>query len=530
MPAVASPESEALRQAWCGVLDVANVAPSDSFFDFGDSISGLRLIAKLRERGFALRLAQLYENPTFAELAPLVSTATPQPSGRPAGSPAEATAEPGRSSRMLVLLPVQQRTLEYDRIDPDFHNDDAVWAIPPDCTVDGITAALEALVRRHPGLGSCFHRADGQWRQELGRPLQVDSAVQVVPVEPGDAERIAELGAAAHRSFALTEGRVFAARILTWQDRPWALAVVIHHLVCDAMSWDVIAADLADLIDGRSPAGSATPAAADDGYRAWVDYLVGQAGRDAYREQLPYWRARPWARVTRLPRLADDADRTMGNLHTLRTSTDLGDGVAFRRAARAWGGDAVVIGALNYALRTVFGADASLMDVVINGRDQLPGAPDISRTVGWFAEFIPVVTDLAGARSAGEILASSAAQLHAMPEPRIAFGSLRQLSPNEAIRREFQQLPKAELYLNYRGAMFSGPGGPLAELDYSLGAFQSPRERAPYPLKVICDLRANTLAGQWKFSTAELDEAHVRALSQAFCAALEQLPAIDLPA
>lgn len=513
MPAVEAQQDPAAEQAladsWCAVLDRPRALPADHFFHIGgDSIAGLRLLARLREHGFAVGLQQLYENPRFGDVLRLVK-------------PAQEAPRPRRELCRLPLLPVQIRTLEYDRVNPDHHNDDAIYALPAGVTVAGLREAVAALVEHHQALSSRFVMAEQA--QELGHDVDLDTVVQAVEVESGDAGLITEIGSAAHQSLDLAGGRVVAVRILTWRGQPWALLMVIHHLVCDAMSWEIIASDLARLI-GVQLGGRPAELPVSASYASWAGFVTEQSSGAVFAPHLAYWRGRPWPKVTSLP-LVPGADRTVANLRRLRSVADLGDGRSFRRCAAALGGDAVILGAVNYALRKVFGVSVSLVDLVINGRDEIPGAPDISRTVGWFAEFTPVITELGAAADSRSVIEATASQLRAMPSPRMSFGCLRHLSPDAAVRREFQRLPAADVYLNYRGDLLSRKGGPLPELDYYLGPFQSTQERHPYPLKVMCDLAGDTITGLWKFSPSELSPAAVESLGDAFSSAIRALAA-----
>lgn len=496
------PAVRALADSWCAVLGLPRARPADNFFDLGgDSIAGLRLLAKLREHGFAVALQELYDNPRFGDAARLVRPVSEAPPH-------------WHGIERLPLLPVQIRTLEYDRVNPHHHNDEAVYALPEGVTVASLREVVAALVAHHRVLSSRFRLGGAEQGQEIGGDVDLNRAVTVAEAEPDDVALVARIGSAAHTGLNITDGRVFAVRILTSRGRPWALLMVIHHLVCDAMSWEVIASDLARLI-GPRPA--ELPRSAS--YSSWVSFLVAQSSGSAFAPHLAYWRGRPWPEVTSLP-LRAGADRTVANLRVHRSRADLGDGQSFRRAATALGGDAVILGAVNYALRTVFGTSTSLVDLVINGRDEIADAPDISRTVGWFAEFIPVVTTLGSATDPLPVIQATASQLRAMPSPRISFGCLRHLCPDAAVRREFQALPAADVYLNYRGALLTRSDSPLAELPYDLGPFQCQQERHPYPLKVMCDIADDTITGRWKFCPDELSADAIESVGDAFSAAL----------
>jgi acyl transferase domain-containing protein len=72
-----------LARVWREALGVDRVGPDDDFFDLGgDSVIGLQIAARLRDAGYEVSSAQLYETPTVASLAAVLSLTpgiTPEP-------------------------------------------------------------------------------------------------------------------------------------------------------------------------------------------------------------------------------------------------------------------------------------------------------------------------------------------------------------------------------------------------------------------------------------------------------------------
>ncbi|SDH69973.1 non-ribosomal peptide synthetase [Nonomuraea jiangxiensis] len=78
----------AVAAAWRGVLGLERVSAHDNFFAVGgDSIRSLKVVARLREAGYAVRLEQLFRHQTVRELAGQLLTA-------PAADPPEAPETP----------------------------------------------------------------------------------------------------------------------------------------------------------------------------------------------------------------------------------------------------------------------------------------------------------------------------------------------------------------------------------------------------------------------------------------------------
>jgi len=518
----AVPAGEVLAAAWRVVLDIPEARPGDNFFELGgDSIAAIKLVARLRGDGLGLRLQDVLDHPTFADLASALDARAAEaviPSVVTVSSVSE-DPEPVAAVRRVPMVPVQVRTLENDRLVPDYHNTDAVFALPEGVTVEQVSEALAALVRRHAVLSARFHLTGGERTQELGHPFDPAAVLKVHEVRPGDAEAIERIGTVAQAGLNLASGRDFAALVLTYEGRPWALALVIHHLVGDMLSWGVIASDLGHILSEHSD--SPAPATA---YADWAEYLAAQTAAGAFDEHLAYWRARPWSAATGMRTLTEHPDRRLGSLRKQRSTVELGDAVAFRRLTVELGGNALIVGAVNYALRTVYQATTTIVDVVVNGRDQILDGPDLSRTVGMLAEFAPVVTELGEARDPVSVVRATAAQMSAVPAPFIAFGALRDLAADPQIRQELRSLPAADIYVNYRGAPLGGDAQrALTALGYSLGPFQSPEEQQSYPVRLMVDLDGTTIKSLWKYSTAELDEAEMNAVIEAFNSALLEI-------
>jgi amino acid adenylation domain-containing protein len=87
-PPAAGPE-RAVADIWRDVLDADRVGATDDFFTLGgDSIRGLRVVARLRAAGWQLRVTDLYRHPTVRALAAALAAAAPPAAAPPAAGPA----------------------------------------------------------------------------------------------------------------------------------------------------------------------------------------------------------------------------------------------------------------------------------------------------------------------------------------------------------------------------------------------------------------------------------------------------------
>jgi amino acid adenylation domain-containing protein len=243
-----------LAAAWAAVLGVGEVGVNESFFDLGGhSLTAVRLAARVRkELGIALEVRELFAHPTVATLAHLLrgrAGADPRPIARlPEAQHYEVTS----AQRRLWLL----------------HNSGAAGAaynIAGAFAIDGALdrAALEraaaALVARHEALRTTFVQVDAEPRQRV-HAGPVAPPLELLDVSAADdpaAEAAGIVRVAQERVFDLDHGPLM--RMLLVREGPvrHRLAVVLHHIIADEWSVQVMTRELGELYAafaaGREP-------------------------------------------------------------------------------------------------------------------------------------------------------------------------------------------------------------------------------------------------------------------------------------
>lgn len=172
-----TPGEETLATIWSGVLGVRPVGIHDSFFELGgDSILGIQIVTKARAAGFDLSQAQLFQQPTVAELAASVPTGAPTAelaTARPLLTESEQTRLQihfgNRSESAYPLSPLQEGILFHTLLHPedDIYFEQPAFTIAGALQPDVLLQAWQQVVARHPVLRTVFVW-DG-WE----RPLQI---------------------------------------------------------------------------------------------------------------------------------------------------------------------------------------------------------------------------------------------------------------------------------------------------------------------------------------------------------------------
>ncbi|ALG14846.1 non-ribosomal peptide synthetase [Kibdelosporangium phytohabitans] len=467
-----TPAEQTLAEVWCAVLGVDKVGADDNFFALGgDSLRAIELTARAESAGLRCTPNQLFQHQTLAELA---AAATPV-----ADSPADV--RQGEVTGPLPLTPIQ-RTY-FGTGDPERDHIVQYMALPMDVDLSTVDTALDRLVAQHDMLRAAFRPGPAGWTQEV-LPHEPRTRVQTGTGTVDDAVRQAIAG------FDLRTGQLVRA-----VRADGLLVVVIHHLVVDAVSWQVLLSDFTQLCSGDTTLPRKTTS-----FRDWAHRLQEYTPENTWRELLP-------ATVAPLPKNSTvpgtrgdmaviDVELPTGDTHTLLTELM----PAFRMEVK----DAV-LAALGVALSRWTGSAQVLIDVEGHGREPLFADVDTTRTVGWFTSVHPVCLDLPGTEDMAQCLRAVQETVRAVPDRGIGFGLLRD---------QLGELPEAEVALNYLGR---------ADGSARLQAFAAPARPMPYPVEVVARVQDHRLRLSLCYDTTAFDAPTIEKLGARVLTALAEI-------
>ncbi|SIT01149.1 non-ribosomal peptide synthetase [Achromobacter sp. MFA1 R4] len=270
------PVETALAAIWAEVLGVAEVGRSDNFFELGgDSILSLKVMARARRQKLAIKPRQLFDHQTLQALAAAIS---PPTAATAAADPPEEAApvdEPVARSgadAVGVLSHAQQRQWFLWRMDPDstaYHVNGALH-LRGTLDRDALNAAFNDLVRRHASLRTRFvATADGQAQAVVADPGPVTWLTHDART-PLDA--LACVQAWVGTPFDLETGPLLRLGLIRQADDDHVLVVVMHHIVSDGWSMQIIVEEFTELYRAyveRRPAALAALSIAYTDYAAW---------------------------------------------------------------------------------------------------------------------------------------------------------------------------------------------------------------------------------------------------------------------
>jgi len=284
----------ALVDIWADVLHLDQVGIHDNFFELGGhSLLATQVAARVRSRlQLNLPIRELMSEPTIAALAPLLLRL--QQGAQPDEAPLQAV---DRNQR-LPLSFAQQRLWLLDQIEPGSlaYTIPSVLRIRGPINPDLLRRALSKVLNRHEGLRTIF-RADDEGPYQIILDVADWPLPEVDVVASADSDDTRAVAAEARRllaielmtPFDLASGPLFRNRLLRLSHDDHIFMVLIHHIVTDGWSMNLLIRDLMAAYVQLDQFGEVyfdTPAI------QYADFAVWQRQRlDQTRQQqmLHYW-------------------------------------------------------------------------------------------------------------------------------------------------------------------------------------------------------------------------------------------------
>lgn len=419
-----------LAAIWTRLLGVKRVGLDDNFFALGgDSILSMRLAAAARNQGLRLGVQDIFRHPLLRDMA--------RTAGESTVSMAMDTAPP--TPGPAPLTPIQRAFLEGPG-PHDHYNQSVVLRTPAGTEPEHIARALGALLERHPALGHRFVKEKDAWVQVVPEAPPDNAVLETIDCRGMDDETLRtvlnERGQDLQQGMVPKEGRLL--RALYCHRGPalsGRLAVAVHHLAVDAVSWRILIPELVAACEaaaqGREP--EPEPERRSISFKAWAERLAAYAKDPAPRRELDYW-IRALRDTPRLPPglayLDDPAPLRLRDMAVHRAELDretTGQLLAGAPSVIKGAAEDILLTALWLALDGRPGKGGFQLLLEHHGRSHLFDDADLSHTVGWFTSLFPFALEAADADPL-EAMKEIKERRRRVPGDGLGYGLLRHLA------------------------------------------------------------------------------------------------------
>lgn len=404
----------------------------------GNSLAAVQAASRIGERwGVAFSAQTLFEQPRLAACASAVRLA--RGAGRARASipaiPELLRAQP------QTLSPAQSRQWFLWSLDPSstaYHVSAAV-TLSGELDVDAMRAALRCLVQRHEALRTVFGSgAEDLGEQRILPSLELDIPLLDLSGTPA-AERAAradDLAAAMNsKPFDLTSGPLLRATLIRLQPGEHRLVLIMHHIISDAVSVQVLFDELGEVYAAakqqRSPSLGSLPIQYAD-YAAWQRQWLDT---DELTRQLAYWRAELGSDHPVLDLPTDRPRAPQARYQAACIALELSDSLVcdLRRMTQVQALTLPTV--LLAAFQALLYRYTCQQDVRVGVPNANRHAPDIGAVVGFFVNTLVLRNVVEGRKPLAQVLSQArTAMLGAQAHPDVPFEHLVQaLHPQRSL-------------------------------------------------------------------------------------------------
>ncbi|HEU4408792.1 MAG TPA: amino acid adenylation domain-containing protein [Polyangiaceae bacterium] len=508
-----------LAGIWADVLGLPRVSREDSFFDLGGHSLLLTQIAARVRRAFGVEvpLRALFEAPTVAGQARAIEAA--RGAGPAPLAPPPIAARP-RDGAPLPLSFAQERLWFLAQLEPTAASYNVPAAVRLRGALDAgrLARAFEALAERHEALRARFVDSDGSPAVVTGAGRLVDFALtDLSALAAGEREDEARrsLERRASQPFDLAIGPLARASLVRLDEREHVLLVVLHHIVSDGWSMNVLVREIAELYaadaEGREPALAPLPVQYADYARWQREWLQGPA----LERQLAYWRQRLGGELPALSLPTDRPRPAARSYRGARHAFALPPALAADLLGLARGQGVTPFVLLLAGFKALLGHYAGQTDLCV-------GTPIANRTlveleplIGFFANTLVIRTDLGQDPPFTELVVRvREGVLEAQAHQDLPFERLVQ-----ALRpaRNLGQTPLFQAMFSLAEAQpRAGAGTGLEMLPFEVDAGSS-----QFDLSLHMALEPGGLSASFEYSTDLFESRTVDRMAGEFCALLE---------
>ena len=381
-----------LAVLWEDILGVAQIGVHDHFFERGGhSLLATRVVSHIRQRFQRdLPLSVFFQMPTIAEQAAyLDDTAAIVPSAE-AVQPA-----PARGGRPLSASQLRLWILQRYQPTSGLYNMPGSIRVKGALDRNALCRALEQLSSRQPSLRTVFRMGEA----DLPEQVVLDTMTPHFTYSDESGTQTADLkrliNREAEKPFDLESGPLFRAHLMKRGEDDHVLLFIIHHIVSDGWSQNLLLRDWMALYGWE---GGGVPAGLPDLDMSYLDFSVWQRNwleSDSGAEALNYWRHKlhdaPWTLELPLDYVRPPVRGTRGADLELELEADTYAQISALARERGGGAYMTLLAAFGVLLSRLAGQETVLVGSPIANRNRV----ETENLVGFFVNTLVLRMDTA---------------------------------------------------------------------------------------------------------------------------------------
>lgn len=359
------------------VLDVEEVGRNDSFFELGgDSIKAIRVVSKLRNNGYQISVKSIMQ---FAKPA-LIAKELLQLSGKdivikkPTGE--------------VRLSPIQYRFFESRLYNPNHFNQSIILTACEQINTSAIKYCMRCLIENHDQLRAVFEEKTQKLLDQFDDEQYVLHFFDLK--EENLEQSIIRIGNELQKCISLSKHKLISCAVIESQDFH-GLIICIHHLIVDGVSWNILIEDINKLYTGYTSGQSVNLQRSTTSFKEWSEILANYYQESHNSKELIYWRKITKRLANSKPLFANESTGIIQETRFKFSEELTSKLIKYSRKIVSMNPNEVLLAVLVKTLAAIHNRTDISIFMESHGRPDLSKRIDITRTVGWFTAFYPVV-------------------------------------------------------------------------------------------------------------------------------------------
>ncbi|CQR58132.1 non-ribosomal peptide synthetase [Paenibacillus riograndensis] len=490
---------EKLALVWEEVLGINKVGTSNSFIKLGgDSIKAIQIVSRLKKYGLSLEVKELFLHQNIKGISPFVKQNIK------------------RHNQGTIEGPVKLTAIQKWFFEQNFaemhHWNQSILLHNERFDVQFIRQAFQRITEHHDALRMVYRHTGQAGVEQSNRGL----AGELFSLEVTDLTGCDDHTDLMHagiktiqKGIDLEKGPLLKLGLYQTTNGDY-LAIVIHHLVVDGVSWRIILDDFASCylsLDNGEEAGLIEKS---DSYQKWAEALEVYANSPKLLQELAYW-----TDVNRIavPALPKDSEAGNGKIKDrYQTKTVLSEKETtnlLRHAGDAYQTETLdlLLAALGAAIKGWANVDRVRINMEGHGREALIQDLDITRTVGWFTSTYPLVLELANSHELPLHIMTTKETIRQTPNKGMGYQVLKYLtSPELRAAVDFNVMP--EISFNYLGQFGNEASyGTFEICNTFMESTESPESHRPYAIDINAMIVGNRVEIRVDYNPGQFNEA-----------------------
>ena len=432
-----------IADIWSLILNKTVNLDSDFFKLGGDSLKAIQFVSKMRTKGYKVEVQDIFDFPVVSDLADAIKrleeplAADELVIGEHPATPIQL--EISRHGDMRQLSRYSQ-TLSLDLVNQMTRTD--------------LALVLNKLLSQYPVFRTKFSIRSNQLRPFYSGVFDEINLKEVDLRKAIDASKQMDVEIAKlNEELDLEKGRLVAG-IISHLPNQTVLSLVINHFIVDTVSWTIIVDDFDDLLDKFLNKKELRIATTSTSFLKWSKKLYEHANSADIHLQRANWSLTLASGMSAIPRdhaFVSNKFEDQAVLISKISEKTTGEMLAFRGVFDTLDMQQLLLISLVLTIHKTCNADSIGILVERHGRENIFEGIDISRTVGWFTSFFPLLIDCAGCKSPSDVVRTVNTTYNALTDNGLSFGQLNYLNQNSA--GFYEQLP--QISFNYFGEINS---------------------------------------------------------------------------